>query len=83
LPGSSVRRLQADAAAKSRRAFSADFEANLPEAERDRIHRGIRRGLKDIEAGRFKEYDADGLRRLGKELVARSARKHASRTKAG
>jgi putative addiction module CopG family antidote len=77
-----VRRLQADETAKNDRAFLADFEAHLPQSERDDIRRSVQRGIKDIEAGRFEEYDADGLRGLGKELVARSVRKHAARTKA-
>ncbi len=77
-----VRRLQADEAAKNHRAMLADFETNLPQSEYDDIRRSIQRGLRDIEAGRFEEYDADSLRGLGKELVAASVRKHAVRTKA-
>jgi antitoxin ParD1/3/4 len=77
-----VRRLQADEAAKNDRALLADFEAHLPQSERDDIRRSVRRGIKDIEAGRSDEYDAEGLRGLGKELVARSVRKHAARAKA-
>jgi hypothetical protein len=60
----------------------ADFEAHLPQTERDDVRRSVQRGIKDIEAGRFEEYDADGLRGLGKTLVAQSVRKHAARPKA-
>jgi putative addiction module CopG family antidote len=76
-----VRRLQAEEAAKNNRASLADFEAHLPQSERDDIRRSVQRGIKDIEAGRFEEYDADGLRGLGKKLVTRSVKKHAARTK--
>jgi putative addiction module CopG family antidote len=76
-----VRRLQADEAAKTERRLLADFEVRLPQSEHDDIHRSVRRGIKDIEAGRFEEYDADGLRGVGRELVARSLknRLHAQR----
>src|ERR1700722_2289115 len=77
-----VRRLQADEAAKSERALLVDFEVRLPQSEHDDIRRSVRRGIKDIEAGRCEEYDADGLRGLGRELVARSVKKQAARTKA-
>ena len=63
-----VRRMQAEETAK--------------ESERDDIRRSLQRGIKALESGQFEEYDADGLRGLGKELVARSARKQAARTKA-
>jgi hypothetical protein len=46
------------------------------------IRRSVQRGIKDIEAGRSEEFDADGLRGLGKESVARSVRKHAARATA-
>jgi putative addiction module CopG family antidote len=78
-----VRHMQETEAARSERALLADFEASLPVAEREDIGRSVRRGIKDIEAGRFREYDADGLRVLARELVAGSARKRASRAKAG
>jgi len=42
----------------------------LQVAEREDIQRSVKRGIKDIEAVRFEEYDADGLRVLAKELVA-------------
>ena len=74
-----VRRLQADETAKSERALLADFEAQLPPSQRDDLRRSVQRGIRDIEAGRFEEYDAAGLRGLGKELVARSVKKHAVR----
>jgi hypothetical protein len=72
---------QAEETAKRDRAVLAGFEAHLPQAERDDIRRSVQRGIKDIEAGRFEEHDADGLRGLGKKLVAQSVKKHAARTK--
>jgi putative addiction module CopG family antidote len=76
-----MRRLQAEERAGNERALLADFEAGLPRFEHDDIRRRVQRGIKDIEAGRFEEYVADGLRGLGKELTARSARKPAARAK--
>jgi len=77
-----VRRLQAAETARSERAMLADFEAHLSESEREDISHSVQRGIEDIEAGRFEEYDADGLRGLARQLVARSARKQTLRTKA-
>lgn len=77
-----VRHLQAGETAKNERALIADFEAHLPPSQRDYIGRSVRRGIRDIELGRSEEYDADGLRALGKELAARSGRKQTARTKA-
>jgi putative addiction module CopG family antidote len=77
-----VRRLRADEMAKNHRALLADFEAHLPRAERDDVRRSVQRGIRDIEAGRFEERDANGLRGLGKKLVADSLKKRAARQKA-
>jgi hypothetical protein len=44
----------------------ADFEMHLSESEREDIGRSVQRGIDDIEAGRFEEYDADGLRGLAR-----------------
>jgi len=77
-----VRRLQAAETARAERAMLADFEAHLPESERADITRSVQRGIRDIESGLFEEYDAGGLRGLARELVTRSARKQAPRTKA-
>jgi antitoxin ParD1/3/4 len=77
-----VRRLQAEETAKNDRTLLADFEARLSQSEREDIRLSVQRGIRDIEAGRFEEHHADGLRGLGKELVARSVGKHAVRTKA-
>jgi hypothetical protein len=52
-----------------------DFESRLPKASRESIRRGIKQGIKDMEAGRYEEYDADGLRNLAKTLVATSVKK--------
>lgn len=78
-----VRHMQEAEAARSERVLTADFESHLTNRERENIGRSVRRGVRDIEAGRFEEHDAEGLRQLGTELVAGSARKRASRTKAG
>lgn len=78
-----VRHMQEAEAARSELALLENFEAQLPESQREDIRRSVRRGIRDIEAGRFEEYDADGLRGLAKELVVSSTKKQASRTKAG
>ncbi len=77
-----VRHMQETEAARSERALLGEFEARLPVAEREDIRRSVKRGIKDMEAGRFEEYDAQGMRRLGRELVAGSVKKQASRAKA-
>ena len=68
--------------AKTQQALLADFEAGLSESEHNASRRGVQRGIGDIEAGRFEEYDADGLTDLAKELAASSRRRHASLAKA-
>ncbi len=78
-----VRHMQETEAARSERALLTDFEAHLPALEREDIRRSVKRGIQDIEAGRFEEFDARGLRGLTKELVAGSVKKQASRAKAG
>ena len=78
-----VRHMQEAEAARSELALLENFEAHLPESQLKDIHRTVRRGMSDIESGRFEDYDADGLRRLGKDLVSRSVKRQASRTKAG
>jgi len=78
-----VRHMQEAEAARNERALLADFESHLPVSEREDIRRSVRRGIGDIEAGRFEDHDAEGLRGLAAELVAGSTRKQASRTKAG
>jgi len=78
-----IRRMQeADAATKDR-AWLANFEAGLPAAEREGIRREVRQGIKDIEEGRYNEYDAAGLKRLARTLVRASTKKLAGRSKAG
>jgi putative addiction module CopG family antidote len=77
-----VRRLQDDEAAKNARTRLAGFEAGLTKGEREGIRRGVRQGIKDIEEGRYQEYDADGLRNLAKGLIAASAKKTARRSTA-
>jgi len=78
-----VRRLQADEAARTEWALLAGFEAGLPESSREAIRLGVQLGIADIESGRFEEFDAEGLRGLGKQLVAGTIKKRAARRKAG
>ena len=47
----------------------------------DRRAASIQRGILEIDEGHFEDFDADGLRRLGAELVAQSARKKARQNK--
>ena len=42
------------------------FEAGLPQADREGIRRSVQTAFDDIEAGRFEEYDSEGLRSLVK-----------------
>lgn len=78
-----VRHMQETEVAKNARLLLADFEMRLPGAEREDIRRSIRRGIQDMDSGRFEELDADGLRGVAGELVAASARKLARRQNAG
>jgi putative addiction module CopG family antidote len=68
-----IRHMQEAEAAKQSRALLANFEG---------IRRRVRQGIKDIDEGRYEEYDADGLKGLAKELVVASAKKVAGRPKA-
>jgi putative addiction module CopG family antidote len=77
-----VRRMQAVEATKSARTWLADFESSLTKGERESIRRGVRQGIKDVDEGRYEEYDADGLRNVAKGLVAASAKKPAGRSTA-
>ena len=71
-----------DEAIKIARTRLTGFEAGLTKGEREGIRRGVRQGIKDIEEGRYQEYNADGLRNLAKDLVAASAKKPAGRSTA-
>jgi hypothetical protein len=53
----------------------SDFESRLAKTDRESIRRGVRQGIKDVEEGRYEEYDEHGLRNLAKKLVATSAKK--------
>src|SRR5579863_4980305 len=53
----------------------------LTKAEQQSVRRGVSQGIKDIEAGRYEDYDAEGLRGLAKELVGNSAKRFAGRSK--
>jgi antitoxin ParD1/3/4 len=76
-----VRRMQEIDATRKDREWLADFEERLPKTARSGIARKVSQGIKDIEAGHYKEYDAVGLRGLAKELVAASSRKPTRRSK--
>jgi len=52
-----------------------DQPTHQSESERDDIRRSVQQWIRDIELGRFEEYDADGLRGLASQLVGRSAKK--------
>jgi len=78
-----VRHMQEAEASRSERALLTDFEARLPVAERVDIQHSVKRGMNDIEAGRFEDYDAEGLRGLAQKLVTGSAKRQASRAKVG
>jgi putative addiction module CopG family antidote len=75
-----VRRMQESDAARKERTL-AEFESHLTKAQRDNIRRGVEEGIKDIEGGRYEDYDAGGLRHLAKELVDASAKKVAGSSK--
>lgn len=64
------------------RNWLAGFEESLPKAAGTAIARKVRQGVKDIDAGHYREYDAAGLRGLAKDLVAASSKKRARRSKA-
>jgi antitoxin ParD1/3/4 len=77
-----VRHMQQVEADRKERALLSGFESRLTKAERERIRRGVQKGIQDIEEGRYEEYDAQGLRNLASRLVATSARKLPRRHKA-
>jgi putative addiction module CopG family antidote len=59
-----VRHMQeAEAAKKDRQALlDDDFEVRITAGEREDIRRRVQQGVKDLEDGRFEEFDAEGLR---------------------
>ena len=61
-----VRQMQDIDTAKRDRMWLADFESRLPESQRQDIVLGVRRGIEDMQSGRFEKFDADRLRRLAK-----------------
>lgn len=78
-----VRHMQEIEAARAERVLLGDFESRLADAERKDIRRSVQRGLADLDAGRFEDYDDAGLREMGRQIVATSARRQAPRQKAG
>ena len=75
-----IRRMQDDDSMRAERARLAGFEASLPAPEREGIRRGVRQGIRDVELGRYEEYDPEGLRALGGALVANSSRRGRSKS---
>ncbi|HMD98301.1 MAG TPA: type II toxin-antitoxin system ParD family antitoxin [Terriglobia bacterium] len=76
-----VRRMQEAEVGKRERALT-EFESHLTKSQREGIRRSIEEGIRDLEEGRYKDYDAEGLRALAKEVVNASAKKLARRQKA-
>ncbi len=76
-----VRRLQAIEAAKSELLLLAERESHWLESGREDVRHAVEQGIEDIEAGRFEEYDTEGLRGLATELVAQAVKKQNSRSK--
>jgi putative addiction module CopG family antidote len=70
-----VRRMQAEEGVRKERALLSGFESRLTKAGRESIRRGVSQGIKDVEAGRYEEYDEQELKNLAKKLVATSVRK--------
>jgi antitoxin ParD1/3/4 len=70
-----VRRMQEEEAVRKERELLSDFESRLSKAGRESIRRGIKQGIKDVEEGRYEEFDNDGLRNLAKKFVATSVKK--------
>jgi hypothetical protein len=50
-----------------------EFEHGLTPSQRQTIRRGVQEGIRDIEQGRYQDYDGESLKALAKELVAGSA----------
>ncbi|HWZ43238.1 MAG TPA: type II toxin-antitoxin system ParD family antitoxin [Candidatus Saccharimonadales bacterium] len=76
-----VRRMQEEDARRKERELLSSFESRLTKEEHDGIRRGVQQGIRDIEEGRYVEYDADGLRNLATNLVGASVKKLSRRHK--
>ena len=50
-----------------------DLQACLQHETRLTVLENVRRGVEDLDAGRYREYDAAGLRGLARKLVVNSA----------
>jgi len=74
-----VRHLQEAEAAKTEAKWLAHFEDFLSKSAREGIRQRVRQGLKDMEGGRYEEFDATGLRELATTLVQASVKKAAAR----
>jgi putative addiction module CopG family antidote len=75
-----LRHLRGAEAAKRERRL-AGFDSHLSKAQQEGIRRGVEAGIKDIDEGRYEQYDAPDLRNLAKELVGASAKKLAGASK--
>jgi hypothetical protein len=53
----------------------AGIESRMTKADREKIRRRVGQGIKDIEEGRYQEYDANGLRNLANELINSSTKR--------
>lgn len=77
-----LRRMQQEETANSPEMLLASLESQLTKADREKIRRGVAQGIKDIQEGRYQEYDEDGLRNLANELINSSAKRFPRRPKA-
>ena len=50
-----------------------DVEAGLTKRQRQSVESNVRQGLDDLDAGRYDEFDIEGLRAFADNLVAASA----------
>lgn len=76
-----VRHMQEAELFKKRQVALTNFAENLTEDEQSGIRNGVQEGMQDIDAGRYQEYDAEGLRGLAKELIAAAVKKPLGRSK--
>ena len=53
------------------------FEPSLTPRQQESVRRGVQGDIRDIEQGRYRDYDGEGLRALAKELFAAAFRRRA------
>ena len=75
-----VRHMQeAEAFKKERRALlTEDFDAQLTAEERDSVRHSVQQGIKDLEEGRYEEFDEDGLKQHFAGIVQRGTKRLAT-----